>query len=205
LVGAGLRSQYLMTSIEGHELNICGNPLKEHLQRASRRDRLRLATGLACGVVQFHGNWLKRNWDISDVHLGLRKDQANLSLDSLYCTWAVTAQPEATPGGKGKSSAPQIRSEILFPLGLALIQLSLGKPISDFHTPCTATTDDLQARLNEVYNESGCGYGDVVHSCLFCPQGITSLGFEDAKFEEHVLSTVVSPLLRELLLFEGQR
>jgi hypothetical protein len=93
--------------------------------------------------------------------------------------------------------------EILYPLGLALIELSLGRPISDFHSPRTVTTDDLQAKLNEVYNESGWGYKDVVNSCLFCPHGIASLGFEDEKFEKHVLSTVISPLLRDLLIFEG--
>ncbi|KAJ0417768.1 hypothetical protein BJY00DRAFT_325327 [Aspergillus carlsbadensis] len=205
LVGADPKSHYLMTVIQSHKLQIGDYPLSESVQQASRRDRLRIAAGLACGVVQFHGSWMKRNWDISDVHLGLRSGQGNPSLDCLYCTWKINTSPGTAPRLKEKQQGPQDRSEILFPLGLALIELSLGKQSNDLHSPCTGTMDNLQAKLNEVYNESGWGYGDAVHSCLFCPPGMASLGFEDVKFEERVLSTVVSPLLQEVSHFEGQR
>jgi hypothetical protein len=203
-LGADPGVGYIMTAIRSHELRIGNLPLKKKLQQTSWGDRLRIATGLACWVAQFHGNWLKPNWDISDVQLALKSDTKNPSLDSLYCTWAIATQPDSMPGDIEKSPASQIRSDILFPLGLALIELSCGEPIEDFHFPYAVSMDYLQAKLHEVCKERGSGYGDAVHSCLFCPPGMASLGFEDPIFEECLLRSVILPLLREVLHLEGR-
>ncbi|KAL2848860.1 hypothetical protein BJY01DRAFT_153054 [Aspergillus pseudoustus] len=203
LLGADPHPCYLMTAIGSHELKIGNRPLRESLQQTSRRDRLRIATGLACGVVQFHGSWLKPNWDISNVQLALGSNATKISPDNLYCTWALTAQPGSTPNDKGKAPALQVRNDILFPLGLALIELSLGQSIDKLRPSNNMPLDELQAKVKEVYDNSGSGYGDVVNNCLFWPPGMASLGFEDARFEERVFNDVVSPLLRELMHFEG--
>lgn len=97
----------------------------------------------------------------------------------------------------------------LFPLAMALIELSLGQTISALYRPEDRdATDDLTqlkitARvLPAVYRESGSNYGDVVKECLYWSNS-KGVAFEDDKFEESVFESVVSPLIKDLAYFEG--
>ena len=65
-------------------------PLKEVISQISRHDRLHIAAGLACGVIQYCGNWLKSRWDSSDIHLTAHTDGCDILLDSVYLSWPLS-------------------------------------------------------------------------------------------------------------------
>jgi hypothetical protein len=98
---------------------------------------------------------------------------------------------------------------ILFPLALALIELSLGRAICSLARPGDEGPSEEDSQFNtaarllrEVYCESGSSYGDVVKECLYWSKSQGD-GFEDPHFDESVFDTVVSPLLKDFDYFDG--
>lgn len=192
--------KYTMHAVKILPKTVPQKPLREVLSHISRRDRLRIATALACGMIQFGGNWLKSWWDISDVHLAATSDDGgNVLLDDLYLSWPLSAT----------GTIPRLRNHFgenrLLPLGLALVELSLGKSLQTLLDLEDGNQDTLMSRFNTaswlvkmVYMESGTNYADVVNSCL----SWSGLCLEE-RFEERVFDTIVSPLLRDLGSFEG--
>ncbi|KAL4913332.1 hypothetical protein BDW62DRAFT_205659 [Aspergillus aurantiobrunneus] len=213
LEAADYNTQYLVKAIINSE-TLNRESLVEALPQTTRQDRLRIAARIACGVVQFHGSWLQRDWNISDIDLShdlqLMADRGITGIDSLlYYSKALTPESAGTRSRDMHTPCPAIRNPILFPLGLALIELSLGKSVADLQvaddlagTDAISKLNTASRLLNKVYSESGSSYGDVVNQCLFW-SGIGPLTFDDSEFERDVLYTVVSPLLQDLSHFEG--
>ena len=116
--------RYTMHAVKRLPKTLPQKPLKEVLSQISRRDRLHIASGLAYGVMQFHGNWLKSSWDSSDVHLAAGNDSYDVIIDDLYFSY-----PLSKPGKEACNSAQysEIRKNLLLPLGFSLVELSLGK------------------------------------------------------------------------------
>ncbi|KAL4899991.1 hypothetical protein BDW74DRAFT_162482 [Aspergillus multicolor] len=219
----GSTKRYNLHLIKCHSQAVPLQTLQQALPRSSRRDRLYIAAGLARGVVQYHGNWLKAHWDSSDIHLMANDDDGGyLTSEIVYLSWSLKMQQaEISPGDRDEhpstGRSPLIRNQILFPLALALTELSIGKSIASLRQPRDEqgnNNDENSIRFNtacrllqNVYRESGSNYGDAVHSCLFWPgaeprSGINTLCFEDEKFEGKVFSTGVTPLLRDLAHFD---
>ena len=190
----------------------------ETLQRAlpnrSRRERLYIAVGLACGVVQYHGNWLKEYWDSSDIHLPIERDNGtdDISVTDLYLSWLLNSQPgpSGAAGIKDLRRSPLVQNKVLFPLGIALIELSLGRSIISLRSSQDEQANEDSTRFNtafrvlkHVQQESGCDYRDTVKSCL-CGLGVDEPCLEAEEFQERVLRAVVAPLLVDLAHFEGK-
>jgi hypothetical protein len=180
-------------------------PLREVLSHISRRDRLHIATSLACGLIQFGGNWLKTWWDISDVYLAATSDDGgNILLDNLYLSWPISTS--TTPGPRNDTKYSNFGDNCLLPLGLALVELSLGKSLPTLLDMEDGNQDKLVSifktaswLVKMVYMESGTNYAEVVNSCL----SWSALCLEK-KFEERVFDNIVSPLLKDLGNFEGR-
>ncbi|KAL1978975.1 hypothetical protein VTN96DRAFT_7806 [Rasamsonia emersonii] len=148
-------------------------------------------------MLCLHDSWLKPQWRSQDILFACRQEGAELSLDRLYLSWHVSSSPE-TPR---RASSP--RSDILFPLGRALVELSLGRTISAQDSVGKAAKFNIaDTDLQRVHYESGSSYGDVVKHCLFS-SGMRAANFEDQKFEEYVFDAIVSPLLKDWIHFEG--
>jgi hypothetical protein len=176
--------------------------LRDVLSNLSRRDRLHIATGLACGVIQYHGNWLKSNWNSSDVHLDAKHSGCGAVADNLYLSWPLSAASAA----KLAAVHPSDTDNALLPLGLTLVELSLGKPLGSLLVP---DEHDKFAKfyapsrlVKLVYYESGTNYAEAVNSCLSW-SGIGTLRYEEKRFEERVFDTIISPLLKDFINFEG--
>jgi hypothetical protein len=127
-------------------------------------------------------------------------------LDHPYLVWPVTGSKQQDPSSGGRD---RIQNEILLPLAVALIELSLGKTIAALYRVEDDSADDSQKHFNtasrvlkNVYCESGSSYGDVVKECLYWSRSKAEC-FEDSQFDESVFDTVVSPLLKDLDYFEG--
>ncbi|GIJ85144.1 hypothetical protein Asppvi_004000 [Aspergillus pseudoviridinutans] len=163
----------------------------------SRRDRLILAVNLACSVMQFHGNWLRKYWRARDIMFIKEKFDPS---EHPYVVCDIASQPSMD---KNQESSPLIRSEVLFPLGLILVELSLCRNLESLRTledadPLEAVTNLKTAAryLPVVEMESGLRYGQVVKWCLFgSDTGNTTL--ED-EMQEEVFQNVVARLVENV-------
>ncbi|KAL3475862.1 hypothetical protein BJX99DRAFT_270848 [Aspergillus californicus] len=213
--------RYNMHFIKCYPKPIQLQTLQKILPNSSRRHRLYIAAGLACGVIQYHGNWLKEYWDSSDIHLPADHDEGyddtdDLPPSNLYLPWSLNSQPTPPPFvttdfniRNTAQRSPLVRNRILFPLGLALTELSLRKSITSLRIPQDKQGNEDSTRfitafrvLNRVQQESGSNYRDAVHSCL-CWSGVDPPCLEDEEFEGRVFHTIVAPLLNDLAHFEG--
>ncbi|KAJ5985297.1 hypothetical protein N7522_012493 [Penicillium canescens] len=180
----------------------------------SRRDRLHLATLLAFSVFQLHGTWLQQKWGTSDV-LFVRPLQSTFpQYERPYLLRSVRRSSETGLGGAASevctdSRRRHIANYILFPLALALIELSLGRAICTLVRPGDGDASEEGSQFNtaarllrDVYCESGSSYGDVVKECLYWSKSQGD-GFEDPHFDESVFDIIVSPLLKDFDYFDG--
>lgn len=183
----------------------------QHLEKLSRQESLYLATALAKSVLHFHGTWLQEQWGTQDILFIRTKEALHPRYQHPYLVRRVSSirQPEiddsASHNGKSRQ---QMTNEILFPLALVLIELSLGSSISSLILPQDEGSSEHEVFFNaatrllhrKVYMTSGLGYGDVVKECLYWSRGG---GFDDAQFDESVFDMVVSPLLKDFNYFNG--
>ncbi|CEL05911.1 hypothetical protein ASPCAL07023 [Aspergillus calidoustus] len=97
-----------------------------------KRDRLELSIRLAWSVLHFHGNWLPENWRSRDILFPKYPGGGTFhkTLEHPYLSWNVSHQGVASP-----NSLSIVTSRVLFPLGLALIELSLCRPICALQRP----------------------------------------------------------------------
>ncbi|KAL3473402.1 hypothetical protein BJX99DRAFT_261331 [Aspergillus californicus] len=179
----------------------------QHPDVLSRRDRLYLAAVLACGVLQLHGSWLKQQWGTRDVLFARDAPHSPLIFEHPYLVWQVMGQRACDHAAPLPSN--KLQNEVLLPLAVALIELSLGKTISAMYREDDQHPSEAQVRFNtatrvlmDVYYESGSNYGDVVKECLYWSRG-RGEQFGDPLFDESVFDTVVSPLLKDFDYFEG--
>jgi hypothetical protein len=177
----------------------------------NRRDRLFLAATLACSVLQLHGSWLKAEWRSRDIIFADQEDSNKAMLEHPYLSWQVSNREDGlqVPPLKRTVSA-LIRSEVLFPLGLALVELSLGQTLASMREPEDDDIDEVVADLKtasrlitEVSYESGGRYSDVVRRCLFW-HGAEDANLDNEDLQQAVFESVVSPLLEDYKDFEGK-
>ncbi|KAJ5423303.1 hypothetical protein N7491_008519 [Penicillium cf. griseofulvum] len=172
----------------------------------TQKHRLHLAVNLACSVLQFHGSWLKTQWSARDIMF-----TANMSdIDNPYVLWKVASETDSRAMGIRRDSASLIRSEILFPLGLVLVELSLCRTLESLRIPedldqIEAYTDLKTAarHLPIVEMQSGVEYGKVVERCLFW-SGIKESSLDNERMQDEVFQLIIFPLVDHLNTFEGK-
>lgn len=179
----------------------------------SRRERLFIAASLASSVLQLDGSWLKRPWSSRDVFFLPSSEPATATFHHPYLSWEVSQNDAAAECTITCRAPPPIlahvlHNELFFPLGLTLMELSLGQTSAELAKSegmdPTGSTKDLRTALNYVYDESGLRYGDVVRKCLFWPfesRGFTTLDNDD--FQQSILEWIVMPLIEDWKTFEG--
>jgi hypothetical protein len=178
----------------------------------SRRDRLFLAAALASNAVKFDGSWLKKYWRSRDIFL-LQHDWPTAETKHPYLSWRVlvgeSLHEEEPLAPIAPTPIDSIHKEILFPLGLTLIELSLARTWADIgsanHGISRESTNNLEETLRLVYDESGLHYGDAVRSCLFWRIDSRGRGFDDDEYLLSVFEQIVSPLVDTWKDFEGRR
>jgi hypothetical protein len=174
----------------------------------TRKQRLRLAVNLACSVLQFHGSWLKSHWRAKDIMFKTSAD-----IDSPFVQWNIGNEGDVWGKGKGKGriSSPLIQSDILFPLGLILVELSLCQTLEVLRT--AEDEDQMEACadlktaarfVNLVEQQSGSDYKKVVKACLFWP-GSEEFNLDNEEMQDNMFRLIISPLIENLRIFEGGR
>lgn len=171
----------------------------------NRRDRLHLAVELARSVIQFHGNWLRVNWSSRDILFPKGPIEMKELLQP-FLVWSISNCPDATASHTNSSV---VRNKTLFPLGLALIELSLCRTITALRIPEDENPDNEVALLKtanrclgHVYVESGTRYGDVVQQCLSWPH-TRETNLDNEVFQDTFFQYIISPLLDDVEDFDG--
>lgn len=177
----------------------------------SRRNRLFIAASLASSVLQLDGSWLKKHWRSCDIFFLLKAGSNPDAVHHPYLSWDV---PQKDKHDALTSSDPHspfavhlIHNEVFFPLGLTLLELSLGQTWADLEKAeemdSKETMKNLKTALDYVYGDSGPRYGDVVRRCLFWPIDFREPTLEDNEFQQSVLETIVMPLIEDWKDFDG--
>ncbi|KAL4941510.1 hypothetical protein BDV06DRAFT_194314 [Aspergillus oleicola] len=171
-----------------------------------KRDRLYLACRLAWSVLHLHGNWLREHWSSSDIIFP--RDVAQAIPDQTpqhpCLSWNVSGCGVTRPG---LSSA--IPSQVLFPLALALTELSLCRPIAALQRPEDENLEESVSLLKtanrciaDVCSASGERYAMVVRRCLHWSE-TSSTDPDDEDFRASFYGLVVAPLLDIKKAFDG--
>ena len=175
----------------------------------SRRDRLFLAATLASSVLQFHGSWLKSYWRSRDILFPKIKDTNESVVDRPYLAGHGLSNSTTEPAARTVIK-PLIPSEILFPLGLVLVELSLSRSIWALRIAEDADSVEAYANLktatrvlDQVVRESGANYCDVVNKCFHWSETRNSTA-DDEDFQKLVLQQIVGPLVEDFKDFEGK-
>ncbi|KAJ5781313.1 hypothetical protein N7457_006473 [Penicillium paradoxum] len=202
-VGGGLSSQSLEDLITAS----CRSSESQTSEKFffSQLDRLRIAVNLACSVLQFHGSWLKNHWRPRDL---MFDPQDIEGIGDIYIPWNVGENIDDPSVRKGQNSPTLVRNQILFPLGLVLVELSLCKNLESDRRPEDEDQNEAHANLKtatrllpKVEELSGPEYADVVDRCLsWHDRKETSL--ETEKMQEEVFQLIVLPLIENLRSFE---
>ncbi|KAJ5965085.1 uncharacterized protein N7479_004961 [Penicillium vulpinum] len=194
--------RYTMHAVQSLQRNPRKQTLSEALTSCSRRDRLYIAASIACAVLQYHGNWLTGRWDSSNFHLAAE------TLNSLYLSWPLSTLG-ATKAESTRSNSAK-REAVLQSLGVSLVELSLGRPLDvllsskdESHDRKKMIIDSVLNITKEVRLESGWHYASVVDSCLSW-SGVSSICRESHSFEERIFDKIVSPLLKDVMVFDGR-
>jgi hypothetical protein len=100
-----------------------------------------------------------------------------------------------------------IRNRTLYALGISLIELWYGKPLSELYKPEDGPQASGDPRIDlitgwntadrlvdELYSEAGEKYSDAVRRCIRCDFDRRSSSLEDAAFQNDVYQGVVAQL-----------
>lgn len=163
--------------------------------KLTRKERLQLALTLAASVLQLHKTpWLNEQWGTDDI-LFLQ------GTSHPYITRSFLSTPPSPPDDTTPKPLPIIRNEMLFSLGILLIELCLGHSLSSLRiasdlSPDAALTDYMTARrlIGEVYDEGGGRYGDAVRRCVHCEFDQRRASLDVEGFREGFFRGVVLPL-----------
>jgi hypothetical protein len=172
----------------------------------ARRDRLKLAVTLASSVLQLHETpWLDQSWGKDSIFFVKRPGMAVYDQPFVSQHFSQTL-PIATTGMPTFMSRI-IRNQPLYALGVALIELWYGKPISELHKDEDGPQStgipqvDLMTEWNsadrlveELYSEAGGKYGDAVRRCIRCDFDRRASSLGDVHFQRDVYQGVVAQL-----------
>lgn len=169
--------------------------------------RLRVAVNLACSVLQFHGSWLKTQWRSRDI---MFTKNPSGDIDKPYVLWNVGSELDTWSLCRDKSTFSLIQSEVLFPLGLVLVELSLCQTLEALRMP--EDDDPVEAYVNlktatrllqVVEEQSGAEYEKVARRCLLWP-GTKDSTLESEQMQDEIFQLIISPLVENLRSFEGR-
>lgn len=181
-------------------------------------NRLRIAVMLAFSVLKLHGTWLRPFWKLKDVLVAAGDEpssptsQGQPYTQHLYLEFDTLNQLDLSQLTLYPSKSPLIRSDLLFPLGVALLELALGEPIEVLCTPedsdPVGCVVELKAALrlidaDVVALQCGQRYGDVVKDCLLW-NGKKDADLDDATAQQMVWEKIVLPLIEDLCAAEGK-
>ena len=180
----------------------------------SRNDRLRIAVTLASSVLQLHGtSWLESQWRSKDIIFHERNNHASDPCYTYpYISWKLCKGNDEISKSFDTSSPRNriVRIEVLYALGLTLIELCFGKTLAKMQIPEDGDSNGPMTELatayrlaDAVYYEMGVSYGDAVRRCVRQPFDMRDMSLDNEELQEKVFDEIVRPLNDDLLNFNG--
>ncbi|KAJ5786555.1 uncharacterized protein N7503_011767 [Penicillium pulvis] len=170
-----------------------------------KRDRRFLAAKLASTVLECHGSWLPSRW--SSRNIIFTGNITSTNLEKSIQTPVIARKLSDYTEFEGYSLSGAGYNDILFPLGLVLIELSLGRTITSLHTPgdggqdgSTAQFEQVRSWIYDVCCECGPNYGDVVQQCLIWTK-TREVNIENEEFQAAVFQYIIKPLVEDYRQF----
>lgn len=173
--------------------------LEKQSQNFQIKEKCTLALTLATAVYHLYNTpWLEETWGLNDICI---LSQSVLS-DQLYISreFPATALPQSQ-----NQKVAIIKNSIIFALGVALLEISYGKPLHTYVTADdldaagsrTAFTDYLIAdRLAKGLQELP-NYADATRRCIHCNFEASVFSLDDDDFRERFYQGVIVPLRKD--------
>jgi hypothetical protein len=127
-----------------------------------------LAAKLAFGVLQYHATpWLKKDWSHQDIYLAFYGDHKHLTTNA-YIQQTFELRMNGTEDSDTAESEPDIeilvlQNELIFNVGVTLIELSLDQPLESFREPLgQVQTDDPTMNYIQLIRLSQIVLGDYL-------------------------------------------
>lgn len=184
----------------------------------SRRTRIDLALSLAVAIERFHPTpWIDVAWTWRNFSLNKEDDVYRLCIARQFWSRENSQQQVATRPAASKFWRSIRKDPMLVRLGFAMIELALGKRLSDIKLtaaggeaagkkPQEAWIEDLNnwntanelIERDHLRDETSETYQQIVATCLRCEViedgGIRRLSTGEIDFEEYLDQYVVEPL-----------
>jgi hypothetical protein len=167
--------------------------------------RYRLSSILASSVLQLADTpWLSSNWGLQDIYLLTSSPQnPGLTPAQPYVRRSFVGAKKLINTAKA-TTRPLVANETVFALGVILLELSFGRPLSSFKiaTDVDAQGNDtpytehlIASRLLEMLILlEGDKYADAAKRCLMGSFNSAGSNLEDPAFQEQFYAGVVAPL-----------
>lgn len=169
---------------------------------ASNFARCILAPTLASSVLQLHDTpWLPRSWDTRDIII--LRSHSGTPIPSQFYVSQNFVSPTTAPTASRRHRLV-VKNEIVFALGVALLELAHGTSILTFKQPEELNEDGkedsmtmvfianrLAHKLNEYESEN---YAMEVLRCITCNFDTFASDFDNEEFKHKFYDDVVVPL-----------
>ena len=182
--------------------------LAGHCFGLSRKERMGLALGMSCAILQFYASpWIGASWTWRDFCIDKHNDSQLFVTRKFYsCRNRTSTSTNGKPSPLKFSDI--IEEPILTKLGLALIELAIGKRLAELRMedqPPTLDSDLLDlstakelVRSGQILREEGRGYEEVVKACLFhkfsCNSQFSNIDSSQPTFQTAVEQSIIEPL-----------
>lgn len=166
-----------------------------------------LALTLASAVLQLHDTpWLSKSWNLKDILFINNDTKALPPLSQPYVSRLFTPRAKSQDPTMSRSRCFG-KNEMVFALGVALLELSYCKPIMWFKT-----AEDLDDHGNEaLYTEYSIAnrliqtidkrelshYAEAALRCVKCDFGTFNYSLDDDHFRECFYDGVIIPLQKD--------
>ncbi|KAJ2977330.1 hypothetical protein NQ176_g4431 [Zarea fungicola] len=166
------------------------------------KTKFKIAAVLASAVLQFHSTpWLKNSWDLRDIYF-FRDNGSRIMTDQPYISRRFVRRQRQHPSAIHGQLC--ISNEITFALGVALLELSYGRPLLSFQqcddldengAAYGLTKFSIAKRLvGGLDQREPSKYADVVDRCIRCRFDTTETSLENPIFLTLFCQGVVTPL-----------
>ncbi|KAK6499477.1 hypothetical protein TWF506_004107 [Arthrobotrys conoides] len=174
------------------------------------RERALVALNMAYAVLQFHSTaWLQEDWSIKDVFVRQENSRAS-QITTIY----LSRKFDRLRSAPARRNMPWIRNEIIYSLGLALLEIIYCQPISSMVQqtnygagpglidPSTefVVAGELARDLSlERRGMVSASFAAVTRICLWCDFQDPTNDLSDPKFRQRFYAMVIEPLAEEYM------
>lgn len=161
--------------------------------------RCALALALASAVLHLHNTpWLGESWGMEDILL----IKGGKEVEPIGRPYVSKSFATASPAQQSAQLRPhrKIKNDMVFALGVVLLELSYGKPILSLRTTQdgseTSFTKEFIARrlISDIDTREAQNYADAVTRCITGNFGTLNPSFDNKEYRESFYMGVVLPL-----------